>query len=134
MEWKIHVNCLADDEAPTLICVNATSNTDSGLNSSSTVVLNPTASDNVDMDLQVTCSHTSNDTFHVGQTIVNCSSTDVAGNTGTCFLFVTVTGKKIKLFILILINHSLGSRYCIVIFVTSGNEITLCDHSKKWKV
>ena len=94
---RIYVDCLADDEAPTLNCTNVTSTTDWGRNSSSNVVLDTTASDNVDTDLNVTCSHTSNDTFFIGDTAVNCSTTDIAGNTGTCLLFVTVIGNDIKL-------------------------------------
>ena len=65
---------------------------DDGLNSSSTAQLDSTATDNVDFDLDVICSHSSQDTFLIGDTTVNCSSTDDAGNTGTCIFVVTVTG------------------------------------------
>ena len=101
MYWSIHiwrdVNILyfcylADDEAPILNCPNISSTTDEGLNSSSTVLLNSTATDNVDYHLDVTCSHSSEDIFLIGDTTVNCSSTDAAGNTNTCLLVVTVTG------------------------------------------
>ena len=63
-----------------------------GLNSSSTVLLSSTATDNVDFQLDVICSHLSEDIFLIGDTTVNCSSTDAAGNTDTCLLVVTVTG------------------------------------------
>ena len=63
-----------------------------GLNSSSTVLLSSTATDNVDFHLDVICSHSSEDIFLIGDTTVNCSSTDAAGNTDTCLLVVTVTG------------------------------------------
>ena len=65
---------------------------DERLNSSSTVLLNSTATDNVDFHLVVICSHSSEDIFLIGDTTVNCSSTDAAGNTDTCLLVVTVTG------------------------------------------
>ena len=85
--------CLsADDEAPILNCPNISSTTDEGLHSSSTVLLSSTATDNVDFHLDVNCSHSSQDTYLIGDTTVNCSSTDDAGNTGTCLLVVTVTG------------------------------------------
>ena len=84
---------LLDEEAPTLTCPNVMSATDTGLSSSSTVVINSAATDNVDTDPTVICSHTSADTFLIGDTTVNCSSTDNAGNTGTCLLIVTVIGK-----------------------------------------
>ena len=75
---------LADDEAPILNCPNISSTTDEGLNSSSTVLLSSTATDNVDFDLDVNCSHSSEDIFLIGDTTVNCSSSDAAGNTETC--------------------------------------------------
>ena len=77
---------IADDEAPILNCANISSTTDEGLNSSSTVLLDSTATDNVDFHLDVNCSHSSADIFLLGDTTVNCSSTDDAGNTGTCLL------------------------------------------------
>ena len=83
---------LADDEAPILNCPNISSTTDEGLNSSSTVLLSSTATDNVDFDLDVNCSHSSEDIFLIGDTTVNCSSSDAAGNTETCLLVVTVSG------------------------------------------
>ena len=107
MESKIYVDYLADEEAPTLNCSDATSTTDSGQNSSSTVALNTTASDNVDRNPQVTCSHTSNNTFFVGDTTVNCSSTDKAGNTETCMFVVTVTGKWLSNYVSYPLSYSL---------------------------
>ena len=83
---------ITDDESPVLNCLNISSTTDEGLNSSSTVMLESTATDNVDNPLDVICSHLSEDIFLIGDTTVNCSSTDGAGNTGTCLLVVTVTG------------------------------------------
>ena len=56
--WNVN---LADDEAPILSCPNIFSTMDKKLNSSSTVLLNPTVTDNVDFDLDVICSHSSED-------------------------------------------------------------------------
>ena len=83
---------LADDEAPILNCPNISSTTDEGLNASSTVLLKSTATDNVDFHLDVICSHSTEDIFLIGDTTVNCSSTDAAENTDTCIFVVTVTG------------------------------------------
>ena len=91
-ELPKYIFYLADDEAPILNCLNISSTTDEGLNSSSTVLLNPTVTDNVEFHVDVICSHTSDDIFLIGDTTVNCSSTDAAGNTNTCLLVVTVTG------------------------------------------
>ncbi|XP_030851763.1 uncharacterized protein LOC115928569 [Strongylocentrotus purpuratus] len=82
---------VTDDEAPTLDCSDITSTTDFGLNSSSDVDIMPYATDNVDTDPNVTCSHSSKHDFLIGITTVNCSSTDNAENTGNCTFLVTVT-------------------------------------------
>nr|XP_054765085.1 LOW QUALITY PROTEIN: uncharacterized protein LOC129271848 [Lytechinus pictus] len=79
-----------DDEAPILNCPNITSTTDTGFNFSSSVILNSTATDNVDTEVSADCIPSSEDDFVVGDTIVNCTSTDTAGNTGSCILIVTV--------------------------------------------
>ncbi|XP_030851588.1 hyalin-like [Strongylocentrotus purpuratus] len=88
---------VTDDEAPILNCLNISSTTDEGLNSSSTVLLSSTATDNVDSDLDVNCSHSSEDIFLIGDTTVNCSSLNAAGNTETCLLVVTVTGVNMSI-------------------------------------
>jgi hypothetical protein len=51
---------------------------------------NPSASDLVDNSLSVSCSPASGSTFALGTTIVNCSATDDAGNTGSNSFDVTV--------------------------------------------
>ncbi|HEX4493126.1 MAG TPA: HYR domain-containing protein [Acidimicrobiia bacterium] len=50
----------------------------------------PSATDAVDGTDAVTCGHNSGDTFPIGTTTVNCSSTDAHGNTGTASFTVTV--------------------------------------------
>ncbi len=43
----------------------------------------PSATDDVDVSVSVSCSPTSGSQFSIGTTTVNCSSTDSSGNTGT---------------------------------------------------
>ena len=81
-----------DIEEPSLNCRDVTSGTDFGLSSSSSVTINPNATDNVDDMVSVNCSHTSDDTFSFGKTNVTCEATDAAGNIGNCGFVVTVTG------------------------------------------
>ena len=87
--------CFVDDEEPTFDCQNITTRTDAGLDSLSNVTIAPYVYDNVDVEPNVTCSHTFNDTFLIGNTTVTCTSTDNAGNTGSCFFIITVIGKDI---------------------------------------
>ena len=87
----------ADMEAPVLVgCPsNITSNTDVGADTSSTVMFtDPTATDNVDASPFVTCSALSGSVFALGDTTVDCTSTDVALNVGTCSFVVTVEGEE----------------------------------------
>ena len=48
------------------------------------------AQDDVDGPVAVNCDHNSGDTFPIGDTEVQCSATDAAGNTGTESFTVTV--------------------------------------------
>ena len=96
-------------------CPNISSTTDEGLNSSITVLLSSTATDNVDFDLDVICSHSSEDIFLIGDTTVNCSSSDAAGNTETCLLVVTVTG--VNLFILYVLKFFFPVEFWIMGFI-----------------
>ncbi|MES3031253.1 MAG: HYR domain-containing protein [Patescibacteria group bacterium] len=52
---------------------------------------NPTASDEVGGNVAVTCAPISGSVFPVGNTTVNCSATDAAGNTANSSFVVTVT-------------------------------------------
>ena len=56
----------------------------------------PTANDNIDQTLTISCSHPSPGTFTVGQTTVTCTATDDAMNMGTCTLIVTVGKNSYK--------------------------------------
>ena len=54
------------------------------------VNFNSNASDIVDGSLGVNCNPQSGSTFHLGQTKVQCSATDSAGNTGTNDFIITI--------------------------------------------
>ena len=119
-------NCLADDEAPILNCPNISSTTDERLNSSSTVLLNSTATDNVDFHLDVICSHSSEDIFLNGDTSVNCSSTDAAGNTDTCLLVVTITGVDMIICYAEKFRHRSGSGFWDSEFLFKAESFLKC--------
>ena len=55
------------------------------------VYTSPTATDNLDPVVPVLCAPASGTLFPVGSTTVTCTATDVAGNTATTSLVVTVT-------------------------------------------
>ena len=76
-----------------LNCSDITSPTDTGVFTSSNVVIDPSASDNVDGDVSIVCSHTKNDTFSYGNTTVTCNATDSSANTENCTFIVSVIGK-----------------------------------------
>lgn len=54
------------------------------------VNFNVTATDDVDGSVAATCSPVSGSTFPLGNTTVNCTATDRAGNTGTASFTITV--------------------------------------------
>ncbi|MFM9057293.1 MAG: T9SS type A sorting domain-containing protein, partial [Bacteroidota bacterium] len=59
----------------------------------STVSLSPSATDNCDGQLQVSCTYNGGavpQTFPVGVSTVSCSATDLCNNTGTCTVTITV--------------------------------------------
>ncbi|MCE2846387.1 MAG: T9SS type A sorting domain-containing protein [Sphingobacteriales bacterium] len=59
----------------------------------SNVSLTPSATDNCDGQLQVTCTYNGGavpQTFPVGVSTVSCSATDLCNNTGTCSVTITV--------------------------------------------
>src|SRR5206468_2557138 len=88
---------VTDNEAPVLAgCNNITTTTSAdGLgNCSTTVSYTPTATDNCDAIVSVTCVPASGSVFNKGVTTVNCSSTDSSANTGTCSFTVTVTDNE----------------------------------------
>lgn len=88
----------------TTITVNVVDATDPVINCPSNVVVSnnpgfcgavvnypaPTASDNCDMSLTITCSPPSGSFFPVGTTTVTCTAIDDANNSATCTFTVTV--------------------------------------------
>jgi hypothetical protein len=61
-----------------------------GKNGAVVTYIQPTAIDNLDGVVSVTCTPASGSTFGVGTTTVNCSATDAHGNTATGSFTVTV--------------------------------------------
>ena len=61
-----------------------------------------TCEDNVDVNINPDCTHTSGSYFEVGITHVNCTCTDNAGNTAVASFQVTVIGKSAKYIISII--------------------------------
>ena len=76
-----------------LNCSDITSPTDLGVSTSSNIVVDPSASDNVDGDVSIICSHTTDDTFSYGHTTVTCNATDSSANTENCAFIVSVIAK-----------------------------------------
>ena len=61
-----------------------------GANGAPVSFANPTATDVVDGDVPVTCEPASGSTFALGTSLVTCSASDNAGNTGVSYFNVTV--------------------------------------------
>ncbi len=58
------------------------------------VIYKPTARDEVDGAVPVSCRPRSNSSFKIGRTVVTCSATDTSGNTRTAKLAVTVKPRQ----------------------------------------
>lgn len=92
--WALTVNAAviiapADTTAPALtLPADFTAEATSGAGAA--VTYTATANDNVDGAMTPDCSPASGSTFALGGTSVNCSATDVAGNTGTGSFTITV--------------------------------------------
>ena len=50
----------------------------------------PTATDDIDTAIAISCMPSSGSEFQVGETMVTCTATDNAGNTDMCMFTVTV--------------------------------------------
>ena len=85
----------SDTEPPDLTCEDITGYTDEGLMTSSTIMIDPLVTDNVDNSPNVTCSHNTGYPFNVGVTLVTCTAVDQSGNEMTCSFNVTVLGKNL---------------------------------------
>ena len=81
---------VVDTQPPTITCPsNISKNTDYGVCGAIVTWANPSARDNCGVR-SVTCSPASGTLFAVGATAVNCTATDLSGNTANCSFTVTV--------------------------------------------
>ena len=85
---------MSDGEAPTLNCTDMIHTTDAGNSTATNLLIQPSVWDNVDSSPVVVCSHTSQDVFPLGDTLVTCNATDSSGNFATCSFNVTIIGKQ----------------------------------------
>ena len=86
----VYSNPQGDTTAPIISGLNNLSITAIST-SGATATFNPTATDDVDGSVPVTCSPTSGSIFPIGVSTVTCQATDSAGNTATGSFAVTVT-------------------------------------------
>ena len=87
------INTFSDNDDPELDCNNLVFTTDEGVSTASNYTIQPNVQDNVDPSPVLVCSHSSFDTFELGDTTVTCNATDLSGNVATCSFFVRVVGK-----------------------------------------
>jgi hypothetical protein len=81
---------LVGDTTPPVISVPEDITEDATGPDGAEVSFEVSAQDDVDGPVAVNCDHNSGDTFPIGDTEVQCSATDAAGNTGTESFTVTV--------------------------------------------
>ena len=81
----------APDTTPPVLTVPEDMAVEATSEDGATVPFAVSALDNVDGPVEVSCNHNSGETFPTGDTDVECSATDVAGNTGTESFTITVT-------------------------------------------
>ncbi|XP_071961037.1 uncharacterized protein [Antedon mediterranea] len=87
------VNCDQDSENPTVICPSDIEQS-SDIDQTTVTWSDPPVSDNVDTGLSAICTPPSGSLFDIGSTDVICSSTDTAGNTGSCAFTLTISGSS----------------------------------------
>ena len=80
----------SEDEPPVITCSDNVSEPCSDA-SGATVNFDVTATDDNDPNPIVVCTPASGSVFPIGETIVNCTATDVSGNVDSCSFTVTVT-------------------------------------------
>jgi hypothetical protein len=82
---------VVDAEKPTVICpASITTAAAAGATSATVTYGTPAASDNCP-GASVVCVPASGASFPLGDTVITCTATDAAGNTGTCSFTVTVS-------------------------------------------
>ena len=87
---EVEIPSLADTVAPVVTSVDDITREATGPGGASVTFTKPTASDDVDGSVPVTCNKGSGDTFPLGETTVTCAATDAEGNTGTTTFDVKV--------------------------------------------
>ena len=85
------VSAPADATAPELILPSDIPEEATGTNGAQVTWPTPTATDDVDGSVSVSCDKNSGDAFPLGTTTVSCEATDAAGNKATGSFKVTVT-------------------------------------------
>jgi hypothetical protein len=87
------VNVVLDDTTDPVVTVPADVSETTGDPSGKTIVFSPapSATDNLDGTLPVSCSPVSGSVFPVGSTTVTCTATDTHGNTGSASFTVTIS-------------------------------------------
>jgi Ca2+-binding RTX toxin-like protein len=81
---------IVQDTTAPVITVPGTITEEAASPNGAVVTFEVTAQDDVDGSVPVTCTPASGSTFPIGETIVECTATDAAGNTATASFTVTV--------------------------------------------
>ena len=82
-----------DDTDPTVTCpadIDLTAPSDSN---GTAATFAASCTDNSGTDVQISCSPQTGDHFVIGESVVTCTCTDLAGNDDTCSFNVTVSGR-----------------------------------------
>jgi len=89
-KWVAHLVDLGPDTTAPVLTLPSNMTVKATSFAGAAVTFAPTATDDVDGSVAVTCVPASGSTFALGTTTVNCSATDAAGNTATGSFTVTV--------------------------------------------
>ena len=100
------------------------------------VAFTASAQDLVDGSVETTCDYDSGDTFALGDSLVTCSATDAAGNTGSGSFTITVVDTTAPdLLLLDVTAEATGSAGAIVTFTAAATDLVDgllpagCDHA-----
>lgn len=80
----------ADDQTPPVITVPGDMTVEATSSAGATVTFDVNATDDIDGNLDATCTPSSGSTFFLGSTLVNCTATDSSNNTGFNLFTITV--------------------------------------------
>ena len=100
------------------------------------VAFTASAQDLVDGSVETTCDHDAGDTFALGETLVTCSATDTAGNTGSGSFTITVVDTTAPDLLLFDVTaEATGPAGAIVTFTAAATDVVdgllpaTCDHA-----